>query len=45
MLELCGESADFGTEAVKPRLLRHLADQFGLGLQSKAELPGLSIAA
>jgi lipoyl(octanoyl) transferase len=45
MLELCGESADFGIEAVKPRLLRHLADQFGLGLQSKAELPGLSIAA
>ena len=45
MLELCGESAGFGIEAVKPRLLRHLADQFGLSLQSKAELPGLSIAA
>ena len=45
MLELCGESADFGIEKVKPRLLRHLADQFGLSLQSKAELPELSIAA
>ena len=45
MLELRGESAGFGIEAVKPRLLRHLADQFGLSLQSKAELPGLSIAA
>ena len=45
MLELCDESAGFGIDAVKPTLLRHLADQFGLDLQSKAELPGLSIAA
>ena len=45
MLELCGESAGFGIEAVKPRLLHHLADQFGLSLQSKAGLPQLSIAA
>ena len=45
MLELCGESVGFGIEAVKPRLLQHLADQFGLRLQAKAELPELSIAA
>ena len=45
MLELCGESADSGIEAVKPRLLLHLSEQFGLSLQSKAGLPGLSIAA
>ena len=45
MLELRGHSAGSGIEAVKPRLLRHLADQFGLGLQPKAGLPALSIAA
>ena len=45
MLELCGDSADSGIEAVKPRLLLHLSEQFGLSLQSKAGLPGLSIAA
>ena len=45
MLELRGESAGFGVDAVKPRLLRHLAGQFGLNLESKAGLPGLSIAA
>ena len=45
MLELRGESADSGIEAVKPRLLQHLAEQFRLNLQSKAELPELSIAA
>ena len=45
MLELRGESANSGIEAVKPRLLRHLARQFGLNLQSKAGLPELSIAA
>lgn len=42
MLDLGGPS---GLDAVKPRLLAHLADQFGLALQPTTELPELSVAA
>ena len=45
MLDLCGRrEGGFGIEAVKPRLLEHLADHFGLRLQIAAP-PHLSIHA
>ncbi|TWI01806.1 lipoyl(octanoyl) transferase [Luteimonas cucumeris] len=42
MLELGGPSS---MDAVKPVLLEHLADQFGLTLERRATLPDLSLAA
>ena len=34
MLDLCGQSSGLGLDAVKPVLLGHLAEQFGLRLQT-----------
>ncbi|HVR81338.1 MAG TPA: lipoyl(octanoyl) transferase LipB [Luteimonas sp.] len=44
MLDLCGHSAGVGVDAVKPQLLEHLADQFGLRLQI-GSAPDLAIPA
>ncbi len=44
MLELLGDSGDSSLDSVKPRLLHHLARQFGLRLQT-APLPNLAIPA
>ena len=42
LLDLGGPS---GMDDVKPVLLKHMADQFGLSLQREADLPDLSQAA